>query len=33
MKTSKYYNPKSYEANMLRSQIRALEKELAAIHN
>lgn len=33
MRTSKYYNPKSYEANMIRSQIRALEKDLAAIHN
>ena len=33
MKTSKYYNPISYEATMLRSQIRAIEKELAAINN
>lgn len=31
MKTSKNYNPKSYEAKMLRSQIRHWEKELAAI--
>ena len=30
MKTSKNYNPKSYEAKMLRSQIRHWEKELAA---
>ena len=29
MKTSKNYNPKSYEAKMLRSQIRHWEKELA----
>lgn len=33
MKTSKYYNPKSYEAKMIRNQIHALEKDLAAIHN
>lgn len=33
MKTSKYYNPISYEAKMLRSQIRAIEKELATINN
>lgn len=33
MKTSKHYNPKSYEAKMLRSQIRALEKELATLNN
>lgn len=33
MKTSKHYDPKSYEAKMLRSQIRALEKELATVNN
>lgn len=33
MRTSTYYNPISYEAKMLRSQIRAIEKELAAINN
>ena len=33
MKTSKYYNPKSYEAKMLRNQIRVFEKELTAINN
>lgn len=33
MKTSKSYNPISYEAKMLRSQIRAIEKELATISN
>lgn len=33
MKTSKYYNPNSYEAKMLRSQIHAIEKELATISN
>ena len=33
MKTSKYHNPHSYEAMMLRSQIRVLENELAAINN
>lgn len=33
MKTSKSYNPISYEAKMLRSQIRAIEKELATINN
>ena len=33
MKTSKYFNPISYEAKMVRSQIRAIEKELAAINN
>jgi hypothetical protein len=32
MKTSKYYNPKSYEAKMLRRQIRSLENELAAVN-
>lgn len=32
MKTSKYYNPNSYEAKMLRNQIRFWEKELAAIN-
>lgn len=31
MQTSKYFNPKSYEAKMLRSQIGAIEKELAAV--
>ena len=33
MRTSTHYNPISYEAKMLRSQIRAVEKELAAINN
>lgn len=33
IKTSKYYNPTSYETRMLRSQIRALEKELATLNN
>ena len=33
IKTSKYYNPTSYEAKMLRSQIRALEKELTTLNN
>ena len=33
MKNSKNYNPISYEASMLRSQIRAIEKDLAAINN
>ena len=33
MKTSTYYNPISYEAGMVRSQIRAIEKELTAINN
>ena len=33
MKTSKSYNPISYEAKMLRSQIRTIEKELATISN
>lgn len=33
IKTSKYYNPTSYEAKMLRSQIRAIKKELATINN
>ena len=33
MKTSKYYRPNSYEAKMLRSQIRAIEKELTTIKN
>lgn len=31
MQTSKYFNSKSYEAKMLRSQIGAIEKELAAV--
>ena len=33
MRASKSYNPISYEATRLRSQIRAIEKELAAINN
>lgn len=33
IKTSKYYNPTSYEAKMLRSQIRALERELTTLNN
>ena len=33
MKNSKHYNPISYEASMLRSQIRAIENELATINN
>ena len=33
IKTSKHYNPNSYEAKMIRSQIRAIEKELATINN
>lgn len=33
MKTSKNYNANSYEAKMLRSQIRAIEKELAVANN
>jgi len=33
MKTSKSYNPNSYEAKMLRSQIHAVENELATISN
>ena len=33
IKTSKYYNSKSYEAKMIRSQIQALEKELTTINN
>ena len=32
MRTSKHYNPKSYEAKMLRRQIRSLENELAAVN-
>ena len=32
MQTSKYFNSKSYEAKMLRSQIRVIEKELAAVN-
>ena len=31
MQTSKYFNSKSYEAKMLRSQVGAIEKELAAV--
>lgn len=33
MQNSKFYNPISYEAKMLRSQIRVIERELAAINN
>ena len=33
MRTSKYYNPNSYEAKMLRSQIRVIERELTTINN
>lgn len=33
IKTSKYYNPTSYETKMLRSQIRALKKELTILNN
>lgn len=33
MKTSTYYNSISYEARMVRSQIRAIEKELAIVNN
>ena len=33
MRTSTHYNPISYEAGMLRSQIRVIEKELATINN
>lgn len=33
MKTSKSYNPISYEAKMLRSQIRTIKKELTTISN
>ena len=32
MNHSKKYNPKSYEAKMLRRQIRSLENELAAVN-
>lgn len=32
MQTSKYFNSKSYEAKMLRSQIGAIEKELAVVN-
>jgi hypothetical protein len=32
-RNSKYYNPISHEAKMLRSQIRTIEKELATISN
>lgn len=32
MQTSKYFNSKSYEAKMLRSQIGVIEKELAAVN-
>lgn len=33
MRTSKHYNPKSYEAKMLRSQIRVYENDLVAVSN
>ena len=33
MRNSKRYNPISYEASMLRSQIRAIENELTTINN
>ena len=33
MRSSKKYNPKSYEAQMIRSQLRALEKELDTVNN
>ena len=33
MRTSTHYNPISYEAGMLRSQIRTIEKELTTINN
>ena len=33
MKRSKYFNVNSYEAKMMRSQIRAIEKELAVANN
>lgn len=33
MKTSKHYNPKSYEVKMIHSQIHVLEKELAVINS
>ena len=33
MKNSKHYNPISYEMKMLRSQVRVIEKDLAAINN
>ena len=32
MQTSKYFNSKSYEAKMLRSQIGAIEKELVTVN-
>jgi hypothetical protein len=32
MATSKNFNPKSYEAKMIRSQIKVLENDLAAIN-
>lgn len=31
MRTSKYYNPKSYEAKMIRNQLKYYEKALAEI--
>jgi hypothetical protein len=33
MKTSTHFTPDSYEAKMLRSQIHAIEKELAILNN
>ena len=33
MKTSKFYNPNSYEAKMLRKQIGVIKKELATVNN
>jgi hypothetical protein len=33
MRTSKHYNPKSYEAKMWRSQIRVYENDLIAVSN
>ena len=33
MQSSKKYNPKSYEAQMIRSQLRVLEKELDTVSN
>jgi hypothetical protein len=33
MKTSKFYNPNSYEAKMLRKQISVIKKELTVVNN
>lgn len=33
MESSKNYNPKSYEAKMVRGQLRSLEKDLAVANN